>query len=90
VAGQRDTDPKKYPIASCGTQIQGWGSDYFAAMLGSSTSGHIVAVHTCVPHKFVNSGTGHARHIDIHTSGRIITGWLDDERPDGGTGGGST
>jgi hypothetical protein len=43
-----------------------------------------------VPHKFVNSGTGHARHIDIHTSGRMITGWLDDERPDGGTGGGST
>jgi hypothetical protein len=90
VAGQRYPDSKKNPIASSGTQTQDWGSDYFAAPLGSSTSGHIVALHACVPHKFVNSGTGHARHTDIHTSGRMITGWLDDERPDGGTGGGST
>jgi hypothetical protein len=29
-----------------------------------------------VPHKFVNSGTGRARHIDIHTNLRMITEWL--------------
>jgi mannose-6-phosphate isomerase-like protein (cupin superfamily) len=52
-------------------------------------SGHIVVVPAGVPHKFVNSGTGHARHIDIHTSGRMTTEWLD-ERSDGGTGDGST
>ncbi len=52
-------------------------------------SGHIVVVPAGVPHKFVNSGTGHARHIDIHTSGRMTTEWLDDERSHGETGGGS-
>jgi quercetin dioxygenase-like cupin family protein len=52
-------------------------------------SGHIVVAPAGVPHKFVNSGTGHARHIDIHTSGRMITEWLDDERSHGGSGGGS-
>jgi hypothetical protein len=25
-----------------------------------------------VPHKFVGSGAGVARHIDIHTSGRMV------------------
>ena len=30
------------------------------------------------PHKFVNSGTRRARHIDIHTSRRMITDWLED------------
>jgi hypothetical protein len=29
-----------------------------------------------VPHKFVNSGTGRTRHIDIHTSRRMTTEWL--------------
>ncbi len=53
-------------------------------------SGHIVVVPASVPHKFVNSGTGNARHIDIHASGRMRTEWLDDEGSDGGTGGEST
>ena len=52
-------------------------------------SGHIVVAPASVPHKFVNSGTGHARHIDIHTSGRMITEWLVDERSHGETEGGS-
>ena len=52
-------------------------------------SGHIVVAPAGVPHKFVNSGAGHALHIDIHTSGRMITEWLDDESSHGGTGGGS-
>ena len=30
-----------------------------------------------VPHKFINSGTGQARHIDIHTNRRMITEWLE-------------
>ncbi|MFL5992156.1 MAG: cupin domain-containing protein [Rubrobacteraceae bacterium] len=53
-------------------------------------SGHIVVVPAGVPHKFVNSGTGHARHIDIHTSRHMTTEWLDEERSDGGPGGRST
>jgi mannose-6-phosphate isomerase-like protein (cupin superfamily) len=30
-----------------------------------------------VPHKFVNSGDGPLRQIDIHVSPRFITDWLE-------------
>lgn len=43
-----------------------------------ATGGQIVVVPAGVPHKFVNSGTGRARHIDIHTSRRMTTEWLED------------
>ena len=43
-----------------------------------ATGGQILVVPAGVPHKFVNSGTERARHIDIHTSRRMITEWLED------------
>ncbi len=39
--------------------------------------GQIVVVPAGVPHKYVNSGAGQARHIDIHASGRMVTEWLE-------------
>jgi mannose-6-phosphate isomerase-like protein (cupin superfamily) len=43
--------------------------------VGDSTievsGGQIVVVPAEVPHKFVNSGTGPLRQVDIHPSGRI-------------------
>jgi len=36
-----------------------------------ATGGQIVVVPAGVPHKFVNSGTGALRQLDIHPSGRI-------------------
>jgi quercetin dioxygenase-like cupin family protein len=41
-------------------------------------SGQVVVAPASAPHKFFNSGTGPARHVDIHTSGRMSTEWLDD------------
>jgi mannose-6-phosphate isomerase-like protein (cupin superfamily) len=38
--------------------------------------GQIVIVPPGMPHKFVNSGTGALRQIDIHPSPRMITTWL--------------
>lgn len=35
------------------------------------TAGQIVVVPAGVPHKFVNSGTGPLRQVDIHPSSRI-------------------
>jgi quercetin dioxygenase-like cupin family protein len=49
-----------------------------------ATSGQILVVPAGVPHKFVNSGTGQARHIDIHTSRRMTTEWLEDQESDDG------
>jgi mannose-6-phosphate isomerase-like protein (cupin superfamily) len=43
-----------------------------------ATGGRIVIAPAGAPHKFVNSGTGRSRHIDIHTSRRMITEWLED------------
>lgn len=40
--------------------------------------GHIVVAPAGTPHKFVNSGTGRARHVDIHTSGHMSAEWLED------------
>ncbi len=41
-----------------------------------ATGGQIVVAPAGAPHGFINSGAGRARHIDIHTSGRMITEWL--------------
>jgi len=41
--------------------------------------GQIVVAPAGAPHKFVNSGTGRARHIDIHTSRCMTTEWLGDQ-----------
>jgi quercetin dioxygenase-like cupin family protein len=40
-------------------------------------AGQIVVVPAGVPHKYVNSGAGRARHVDIHASGRMTTEWLE-------------
>jgi quercetin dioxygenase-like cupin family protein len=45
------------------------------------TAGHVVVAPAGVPHKFINSGTGTLRQVDIHVSARFITTWYD-ERPD--------
>ena len=40
--------------------------------------GQVVIVPAGVPHKFVNSGAGRLRQIDIHASERFVTEWLED------------
>jgi mannose-6-phosphate isomerase-like protein (cupin superfamily) len=41
-------------------------------------SGGQVVVEAGVPHKFVNSGAGPLRQVDIHASERFITEWFND------------
>jgi mannose-6-phosphate isomerase-like protein (cupin superfamily) len=41
-----------------------------------ASSGQIVIVPAGVPHKFVNSGSGPLRQLDIHASRSMITTWL--------------
>jgi len=43
-----------------------------------ATGGQIVVAPAGAPHNFVNSGTGRARHIDIHTSRRMATERLEE------------
>jgi mannose-6-phosphate isomerase-like protein (cupin superfamily) len=42
------------------------------------TGGQIAVAPANVPHKFVNSGDGPLRQIDIHTNDRFVTKWLED------------
>jgi mannose-6-phosphate isomerase-like protein (cupin superfamily) len=39
--------------------------------------GRIVVVPPEVPHKFTNTGSEVAHHVDIHASGRMETTWLE-------------
>jgi mannose-6-phosphate isomerase-like protein (cupin superfamily) len=41
-------------------------------------AGEIVVVPPHTPHRFVNSGDGPLRQIDIHVSPRFVTEWLED------------
>jgi mannose-6-phosphate isomerase-like protein (cupin superfamily) len=43
-----------------------------------ASGGQVVIVPAGVPHKFVNSGAGRLRQIDIHASERFVTEWLED------------
>ena len=41
------------------------------------TGGQVVVVPAGVPHKFVNTGVGRLRQVDIHASDRFATEWLE-------------
>lgn len=40
--------------------------------------GQIVVAPAGTPHKFVNSGDGPLKQIDIHANGRFVTEWLEE------------
>jgi mannose-6-phosphate isomerase-like protein (cupin superfamily) len=42
------------------------------------TGGQILIAPAGVPHKFVNSGAGPLRQIDIHANDRFVTAWLEE------------
>jgi len=42
-----------------------------------ASAGQVIVVPGGVPHKFVNSGEGRLRQVDIHASDRFITEWLE-------------
>jgi mannose-6-phosphate isomerase-like protein (cupin superfamily) len=40
-------------------------------------AGQVVIVPGGLPHKFLNTGEGHLRQVDIHASDHFITEWLE-------------
>ena len=42
-----------------------------------ANGGQVVIVPGGVPHRFVNTGEGRLRQVDIHASDRFITDWLE-------------
>jgi mannose-6-phosphate isomerase-like protein (cupin superfamily) len=43
-----------------------------------ATGGQIVVAPAGTSRKFTNPGSGRARHLDIHTRGRMYTQWLEE------------
>lgn len=43
-----------------------------------AAAGQILIAPAGTPHKFVNSGSGRLRQIDIHANDRFVTEWLED------------
>jgi mannose-6-phosphate isomerase-like protein (cupin superfamily) len=41
-------------------------------------AGQIIVAPADTPHKFVNTGEGKLRQVDIHLSKRFVTEWLED------------
>ena len=41
------------------------------------TGSHVVIVPPGLPHKFVNSGDGPLRMVNMHPTGQIVTEWLE-------------
>ena len=41
------------------------------------TGSHIVIVPPGMPHKFVNTGDGPLRQVNIHPTGQMVTEWLE-------------
>jgi quercetin dioxygenase-like cupin family protein len=52
-----------------------------------ANGGQIVIVPAGVPHRFVNLSLAPARHIDIHTSRRMTTEWVEGPKSVDGNGG---
>ncbi len=71
-------DLHKHPYAEVFVVQEGELTFTVGEDIVEATGGQIVIAPAGAPHKFVNSGTGRARHIDIHSSRRMITDWLED------------
>jgi mannose-6-phosphate isomerase-like protein (cupin superfamily) len=68
----------KHPYAEVFVILEGQATFTAGEDVIEAIGGQIVVVPAGVPHKFVNSGTGPLRQVDIHPSGQFITEWLED------------
>ena len=67
----------KHPYAEVFVLLEGQATFTAGEDVIEAVGGQIVIVPAGLPHKFVNSGTGPLRQVDIHPSGRFITDWLE-------------
>jgi quercetin dioxygenase-like cupin family protein len=68
----------KHPYAEIFVVLEGQATFTAGDDVIEAVGGQIVVVPASMPHKFVNSGTGPLRQVDIHPSGQFITEWLED------------
>ena len=67
----------KHPYTEIFVLLEGQATFTAGEDVIEAVGGQVVVVPAGVPHKFVNSGVGQLRQVDIHPSGQFITEWLD-------------
>jgi mannose-6-phosphate isomerase-like protein (cupin superfamily) len=68
----------RHPYAEIFLVLEGKATFTAGPEVIEAGGGQMVVVPAGMPHRFVNSGTGRLRQIDIHPSNRFVTEWLED------------
>ena len=68
----------QHPYAETFIVLEGQATFTVGAAMIEAGPGQILVAPANTPHKFVNSGSGALRQIDIHASDRFITTWLEE------------
>jgi mannose-6-phosphate isomerase-like protein (cupin superfamily) len=78
--GPPGTGPKlhRHPYAEIFVVQEGQATFTVGDAMIEASAGQILIAPTGTPHKFVNSGSGRLRQLDIHTNDRFVTEWLED------------
>jgi mannose-6-phosphate isomerase-like protein (cupin superfamily) len=66
----------KHPYEEIIIVQEGRGTFVLDGVESEVQDGEIVVIPAGVPHRFVNSGDGQLRQIDIHVSSHFVTEWL--------------
>jgi mannose-6-phosphate isomerase-like protein (cupin superfamily) len=78
--GPPGSGPKlhRHPYAEIFVVQEGHATFTVGDATTEASAGQILIAPAGVPHKFVNSGNGPLRQIDIHTSDHFVTEWLEE------------
>jgi mannose-6-phosphate isomerase-like protein (cupin superfamily) len=68
----------KHPYEEVFVVLKGRATFTVGSAVLEAIAGQIIVAPADTPHKFINSGEGPLRQIDIHASERFITEWLED------------
>jgi mannose-6-phosphate isomerase-like protein (cupin superfamily) len=66
-----------HPYAEVFVILEGQATFTVGDEVIEATAGHILIAPAGVPHKFVSTGDGPLRQIDIHANDRFVTEWLE-------------
>jgi mannose-6-phosphate isomerase-like protein (cupin superfamily) len=67
----------RHPYEEIFIVLEGQATYTVGSETAEAHAGQVLIVRPAVPHKFVNSGDGRLRQIDIHANDRFITEWLE-------------
>jgi mannose-6-phosphate isomerase-like protein (cupin superfamily) len=73
----------KHPYAEVLIIQEGRGTYTVETTTLEAHAGQVIIIPADTPHKFINSGDGPLRQIDIHLSPQFTTIWLEDETSTG-------